>query len=61
MATTTVISKQAARELARWKVVLALREAGLTMDELAAKYDITTSQVYALLARAREARAKGWL
>ena len=42
-------------------MVLKLHEAGLTIQELSAKYDINKSQVYALLARAREAREKGWI
>ena len=61
MEATKEMPKQAKRELARWKTILALREAGLTPAELAARYDITTSQVYALLVRAKDAKQRGWL
>ena len=54
-------SKQAARELARWAAVLRLREAGLGIEELAHKYDLTRAQIYHLLKRARDARAQGWI
>ena len=51
-------SKQAARELARWAAVLRLREAGLGIEELAHKYDLTRAQIYHLLKRAKDARAQ---
>lgn len=54
-------SKQAKRELLRWSSILRLKEAGLSVSELAVKFDVSETQVYALLKNAREAREKGWI
>ena len=54
-------NKQQKRELGRWGTILRLREAGLTIQELALKYDVTKIQIYDLLQRARRARDLGWL
>lgn len=53
-------SKQARRELPRWKRLLEMREQGLSIRELANLYDISESQVYELLSRAKKAREDGW-
>lgn len=54
-------TKQQKRELARWAQIKKLHEAGLSIAELSTKYDVTPAQIYALLARAKEAREKGWI
>ena len=54
-------NKQQKRELGRWGTILRLREAGLTIQELAVKYDVTKIQIYDLLQSARRARDMGWL
>ena len=53
--------KQQRRELARWAKLLKLHAAGVSVRDLAILESITTAQVYALLARARKAKAAGWL
>ena len=58
---TVVISKQARRELPRWKRLLARRESGLSVLELAKLEDVTPEAIYLVLKRAKQARNKGWL
>ena len=54
-------SKQARREFSRWKKVLEMVEQGKTTLEIAVHFDVTTNQIYALIARAKAAREKGWI
>ena len=54
-------SKQARREFPRWKTVLELVAQGKTSLEMAIHFDVTTNQIYALIARAKSARDKGWI
>jgi len=61
MVIATQPSKQVRRELARWGRILKLRVAGLSVMEIAIMEDVTTAQIYALLARAKEAKGKGWI
>ena len=61
MVTVIQPTKQQRRELPRWGMILQRRTMGLTVAELARLLDVSETQVYALLKRAREAREKGWI
>ena len=61
MVTATPPTKAQKRELPRWARVLRMRESGMGISALAAAEDISTSQVYYLLSRAKNAREQGLL
>lgn len=61
MVTAVPPTKAQRRELPRWAKILRLRGAGLTVHELATLEDITPTQVYALLHKAKEAKRQGWI
>lgn len=61
MVTTERPTKTQKREFGRWRRVLALREGGLSITEIMLREDVSQSQIYALLAKARWARSLGWL
>lgn len=54
-------NKQQARELPRWKRILALKDGGLTKEEIASREGVGVEQVRRLLLAAEKARQLGWL
>lgn len=60
MATTTP-SKQAARELARWKRILSYHAAGLSKAEMARLESVGEEQIRRLLHAAKDAETQGWI
>jgi len=61
MQPNATLPKQIRRELPRWRAILAARSAGVSIAQLASDYDVTDTQVYALLAKAKHAKEQGWL
>ena len=61
MTTATEPTKSQRREFSRWANILKLREAGVPIETLAKTEDVSTTQIYALLARARKAKELGWI
>ena len=61
MVVTTEPNKSQRRELERWGKLLKLKESGFSVHQLAQLEDVTTTQIYALLAKAKDAKQRGWI